>query len=197
MADNTVLNLGSGGDTIASDDIGGAKHQRVKPTHGVDGSATDTSEDAPLPIRQIVDVFDVTLTLDTSAYADGDILADTQSVGAVFLNSGGGRTLMSVHVLDEDDQGMGFDLIFLDANTSLGTENAAPSISDANARGIIGRVAMSSADFYDIGGSRIATRTGVNLPLQGNASSTLYVAAISRGTGTYSASGIRLKLGFG
>lgn len=196
MADNVTLNAGSGGDTIAADDVGGAKYQRVKQAHGVDGVATDTSEDAPLPVRSIVDVFDVTLTLDTSAYADGDVFADTQSVGTVFLNSGGGRTLMSVHVLDEDDQGMGFDLIFFDANTSLGTENSAPSISDANARGIIGRVPISNSEFYDIGGSRLATRTGINLPLQGNASSTLYVAAIIRGTATYSANGVRLKLGF-
>lgn len=41
MSDNTVLNLGSGGDTIASDDIAGVKYQRVKLSCGADGSATD------------------------------------------------------------------------------------------------------------------------------------------------------------
>lgn len=41
MADNTTLNSGSGGDTIASDDIGGVKHQRVKLSVGADGSASD------------------------------------------------------------------------------------------------------------------------------------------------------------
>lgn len=41
MPDNTTLNAGSGGDTIASDDIGGVKHQRVKLSLGADGSATD------------------------------------------------------------------------------------------------------------------------------------------------------------
>lgn len=41
MADNTELNAGSGGDIIASDEIGGAKHQRVKISLGADGSATD------------------------------------------------------------------------------------------------------------------------------------------------------------
>ena len=30
MADNTTLNPGSGGDTIATDDIAGVKHQRIK-----------------------------------------------------------------------------------------------------------------------------------------------------------------------
>lgn len=49
MADNTTLNTGSGGDVIATDDIGGVKYQRVKPAFGADGSATDVSAAAPLP----------------------------------------------------------------------------------------------------------------------------------------------------
>ncbi len=49
MADNTTLNAGSGGDVIATDDIGGVKYQRVKVTFGADGSATDVSSAAPLP----------------------------------------------------------------------------------------------------------------------------------------------------
>lgn len=43
MADNTVLNPGAGGDTYASDDIGGVKHQRVKVEWGADGSATEVA----------------------------------------------------------------------------------------------------------------------------------------------------------
>jgi hypothetical protein len=41
VADNTVLNLGTGGDTMASDDIGGIKWQRVKIGLGADGTAND------------------------------------------------------------------------------------------------------------------------------------------------------------
>lgn len=50
MADNTTLNTGSGGDTIASDDVGGVKHQRVKIGYGTDGTATDVSTASPLPV---------------------------------------------------------------------------------------------------------------------------------------------------
>ena len=49
MADNTTLNTGSGGDVVATDDIGGVKHQRVKIEYGADGSATDVSASTPLP----------------------------------------------------------------------------------------------------------------------------------------------------
>lgn len=195
MVDNVAITAGSG-TSIAADDISSVFYQRVKPSHGADGSAVDTSETDPLPVRSIAKIFTVTLSTDTSAYADGDVLADTQSVSNVFLTSGGGRVLQSVTVLDKADQGFGFDLYFLDANNSLGTENAAPSISDANAEAILGRVAISSADYYDIGGAKLATRTGIGLLLQGNASTTLYVAAIARGAGTYGASDLIVKLGF-
>lgn len=49
MADNTVINTGAGGDTIATDDLAGVKHQRVKVEYGADGSATDVSGTTPLP----------------------------------------------------------------------------------------------------------------------------------------------------
>jgi hypothetical protein len=52
MADNTVLNTGTGGDTISTDDIAGVKVQRVKVQHGADGSATDVSTASPLPVDQ-------------------------------------------------------------------------------------------------------------------------------------------------
>jgi cell division protein FtsX len=48
MADNIGYTPGAGA-TIAADDIGGALYQRVKLTHGPDGSATDASDSAPLP----------------------------------------------------------------------------------------------------------------------------------------------------
>lgn len=50
MADNTTLNPGTGGDVIASDDIGGVKHQRVKIGYGIDGSYTDVSHSHHLPV---------------------------------------------------------------------------------------------------------------------------------------------------
>ncbi len=50
MADNTTLNTGTGGDVIATDDIGGVKYQRVKNTFGVDGVAIDVSSANPFPV---------------------------------------------------------------------------------------------------------------------------------------------------
>lgn len=55
MADNYVTNAGSGGNTFASDDIGGTHYARVKPSWGADGSATDTSVSAPLPVQASIE----------------------------------------------------------------------------------------------------------------------------------------------
>jgi len=51
MADNTTLNAGTGGDIIASDEIGGAKYQRIKLIHGPDNTNDGDIERAnPLPV---------------------------------------------------------------------------------------------------------------------------------------------------
>lgn len=50
MVDDVTLNSGSGGATLAADDIGGVHHQRVKIEYGVDGAATDVSDTNPLPV---------------------------------------------------------------------------------------------------------------------------------------------------
>jgi len=139
---------------------------------------------------------DVTLSLDTSAYGDGDVLADTQTVSNALRIDDGVGLLSSVTVIDEDNQGVGLDLVFLSASVSLGTENSAPSITDANARNICGIVEVSAGYFKDLGGARVATLTGVNLPLKPvSGTNDICIAAISRGTGTYTASGLKLQLG--
>jgi hypothetical protein len=47
-----ALNTGTGGDTIATDDIAGVKHQLVKVEYGVADSATPVSTTNPLPVDQ-------------------------------------------------------------------------------------------------------------------------------------------------
>jgi hypothetical protein len=166
---------------------------------GSDLSATGSLAAGEAHIGQVGspgDVIDVTLSLDTNAYVSGDVLADTQAVATAVRVAAGRAVLQSVTVIDEDDQGTAFDLVFFSANVSLGTENAAASISDADARNCLGFVSIATTDFIDLGGVRIATKTGIGLVLEAAAASTtLYVGAISRGTPTHSASGLRLKLG--
>jgi hypothetical protein len=69
MADNTELNAGTGGDTIASDDILGVKYQRVKVVLGADGSNDgDVNSANPLPVSGTVTA-NAGTNLNTSALA--------------------------------------------------------------------------------------------------------------------------------
>ncbi len=141
--------------------------------------------------------FFVTLVLDTAAYAAGDVLAVPQVISSVMSANAGTALLHSIIINDKDDQGQALDIVMLKTNVSLGTINNAVSISDANADEILGIVSFAAGDFIDLGGCRVATKTGVGLVCKsGAASQDLYVGAISRGTGTYTASGITVQFGF-
>lgn len=51
MSDNVQLNVGTGGDVAAADDIGGVKYQRLKLTLGADGANDgDVSSTNPMPV---------------------------------------------------------------------------------------------------------------------------------------------------
>lgn len=197
MADNIQITAGSG-TSIASDDIGGVQFQRVKVTWGADGSATDTSAVDPLPVATPVSHVDVTLSLDTSAYTAGDVLADTQVVTNAMRANDSLGILQSVVAIDEDDQGAAFDLHFFSANGSLGTENAAPSTADADARTWLGKVSIGTGDWIDLGGVRVASIANIGLAVKpASGTRNLYVGVINgSGTPTYTASGIKLRLGF-
>jgi len=94
MADNYDYTPGSGG-TAAGDLIGGVMYPRIKVTSGADGTATDVSTDAPLPVVQTG-----TPGLPTGAataakqLADGHNVAVNNSTGAAAVNiQDGGNTI--------------------------------------------------------------------------------------------------------
>jgi len=141
------------------------------------------------------DTITITCSLDTNAYADGDVLFATQEIAGAVRNNGDACILQSVHVVDIDDQKVEMDLIFFNANTSLGTENSAPDIDDTEVLTTLGVVNV--ADYVDLGANSIATVTGIGLELKAGAATTsLYVAGITRGAPTYSASGLQITFGF-
>lgn len=141
---------------------------------------------------------DVTLSTDTSAYASGDLIADTQVITNAVDVPGGSGVLHSLVITDEDDQGVAFDVYILQNSTSLGTENAAPSMSDANSRSnFLARIQVSTSDYTDLGGFKVAAFNNLWRTVQA-ASGTrdLYVAVVnSTGTPTFTASGLKFRFG--
>lgn len=140
--------------------------------------------------------YDVVLSLDTSIYAAGDLLADTQLVNANVFRNPKGAVLDSVRIIDDDDQGIAMDLLFLRAATSLGTENGAPNMSDANVlAALIATLSIVAGDYVDVGGAKVVTKTNLNIPLDGSPTVGLYIGAITRGTPTHVAAGVKIRLG--
>lgn len=141
-------------------------------------------------------VIDVTFVLDTSAYASGDVLSDVVAIPRAALSVGGSVVLDSLTLIDEDDQKQALTAVFLDTNNSLGTKNSAPNISDANARKVLGHVPVVANDYVDLGGVSIACVRNLGLVLKCDpAATSLYVALVSGGTGTYTANGLKGKIG--
>lgn len=142
-------------------------------------------------------LIDVTLALDTSIFAAGDVICDTATLSAVTDVAGGCAMLESLTVIDEDDQAGVIDFYFFRVTQSLGTKNAAPDISDANARDCLGYVSVAAADYKDLGGVKVATIKNIQLVLKSSGSSRdcFLGAVVLSGTPTYTASGLKLRLG--
>jgi hypothetical protein len=86
VADNTQLNPGSGGDTIATDDIGGVKYQWVKISYGAADAFTPVSGTNPLPA-----VANATAVTADQAYTPGTNNPITQTPsGLLRISDGGG-----------------------------------------------------------------------------------------------------------
>ena len=103
MADNFATNPGTGGSTFASDDIGGVHYPRVKPSWGADGSATDASVAAPMPVQASMESGQMTAggtvvtpkfaTIAASASGNNTIVSAVTSkkirvLAAVFVSNG-------------------------------------------------------------------------------------------------------------
>jgi hypothetical protein len=168
---------------------------------GVSGSEgsytlTEIATNLGMLVETSSTVIDLTLSLDTGgAYANGDVLAAPQDLANAVRESGGSGVLQSIVVVDQDDQGEALDIVIGDSSFALGTENSAVSISDADAAKILGIVEVAAGDYVDLVNSQLATKNGLGISIEASGSASLYVGAISRGTGTYTASGIVLRVG--
>lgn len=90
MADNVGYTPGTGA-LVAADDVGGVLYQRIKPAFGPDGSATDVSADAPLPVAaygELVEAIEaMRMAVHTLTRTMGQMQPDTAARMRVALDS--------------------------------------------------------------------------------------------------------------
>jgi len=137
-------------------------------------------------------------TTATTAVATGDVIADTQLVDADFFSALHQTAIVqSLQVFDGDDQAAGIEIVLLNADNSMGTENAAIDITDANALAITGVVEVATGDYFDFIGHQYAQPqfNPFVIAAASTASRGLWAAVISRGSPTYAGSLLRMRLG--
>lgn len=163
-----------------------------------DIAANNAANSATLVSGSTVNV-DVTLSLDTAAYSAGDLLADTQVIANAMRLANKPGVLQTLTVIDQDDQKPAIAVYVLSSNVTFGTENAAPSISDANALAIIGKpIVIAAADYFDLGGVSIAGVDGIGkvvIPAAGTRD-VYFAVVLTAGTPTFTAAGIKMRFGF-
>jgi len=74
----------------------------------------------------------VTPTLDTNAYAQGDVLFTATEIPNAVVGLGGCSKLVGGYIFDKTDGTDDIFFIFTQGNTALGTINATANISDAD-----------------------------------------------------------------
>lgn len=157
---------------------------------GVPGLTDAQLRASPFDVGSPAAVITITPTIVTGAMSAGDVLFDfTELVNAV-RDAGGEGQIQSITVQDKGDlEAAALDLYVASAAVSLGTSNAAPSISDANAVTVQHLGQIAAADWKDLGGIRVATLKGVNVMAAASATS-LYIAGVTAGTANHGASDI-------
>ncbi len=115
MADDIILNAGSGGDTIAADDDGTAKHQYVKVEFGADDTQTPVTAAAPLPIEPGTSVTFVVTNAGTFA-------VQAAQSGAWNINDISGTISLPTGASTAANQATGNTSLSTIAGTVIGTE---------------------------------------------------------------------------
>jgi len=145
-----------------------------------------------------------TPTLDTAIYASGDHLGTLMTLSNAVDASSDTGSIMSVTIIDGASQNAALDVLFFNSVPTLtSVDNAALSISDSEmASKFIGAVSFAGGDYKSLAVNSYATLRTVGLFVQAASPSSvnptgnnIYAILQSRGTPTYAASSLTLKVG--
>jgi hypothetical protein len=138
--------------------------------------------------RQVI----VTPTMDTAALAVGDVACAQFLVNGIAPGNDLKCNITGLTILDKDDQSFGGKVFLLKSNVSMGTANAAISISDANAENIIGVIPFFQSEFDDLIGCKRWENMSLRKPVVPvSGTDDIYAQiVITEGTPTFTASGL-------
>lgn len=200
MADNVAITAGAG-TSVATDDVAGVHYQKMKLYTSEADSAEGVGDDDKGASRALwvtvrantlaPAVIDSSgLTIAATAYSANDVLGAGWEVTNAARAAGGTGKVRGVALVDVADIIGATQLHFFTGSVTFGTDNAAPSISDADAAKWIGSVAVAP---IDLGGVRVAGQESMAMMYTCDATS-LYVYAVTLSGHTFFGAATDLKL---
>tara|TARA_R100000278_G_scaffold22596_1_gene21148 strand:+ start:7225 stop:7695 length:471 start_codon:yes stop_codon:yes gene_type:complete len=129
-------------------------------------------------------VIDVTLTHPASTFASGDVIAATQAIVLGPTTRPARGTINNVIAIDCNSTGKRFDIVFLDGNVSIGSEDSTASISVSDSTKVLS-VVDSGVSWVNLGNANVA-QVSPFAPIPYNSdNSTIYIGAIARESTTH------------
>lgn len=179
MADNTVLNAGSGGDTVRDVDRAGVK----TPVVLNDISQSGAAELLGFGFPKTVVVASGGLTTSVTAYTAGDVLG-TEFTFTVARASGRGCVITSAMLVDKAKITGACDLYLFDRASTPAADNAANSWADADAINGLGRIGFETPVASALNSTAVAV-TGLPLVVLGNSSTDIKGTLVTRTAHTF------------
>lgn len=133
-------------------------------------------------------VVQVTPTVETSAYADGDLVGEKLTLTNAGRIEGGSLIVHSIVLADKAKQSAALDVVFFFADPSgtTFTDNAALDVADADLEKIAGVVSIAASDYADFNDNSVATVRNIGLLVDlPDGERDLYACLVTRGTPTY------------
>jgi len=208
MADNVDITPGTG-KTIRTDEVGAVQIQVVKMALGADGAedllldsgqqtmanslpVVIASDQGLQKIGGISVQIDITVASSASAYSSGDMVgAEVTLTGAARINGGTGK-ITGIRVEDDAGQSVACELWIFDTTVTEPADNAAWSISDADAANIVAVIPVSA--YYASALNSVAPIPNLSVPFKCTGSiSNLFMCFVTRGTPTYTANAIHIR----
>ncbi len=172
MADNVPITAGSG-TSIAADDVGSVFYQRIKLVTAEDGSAEPIGDLDNGAVRSLyvhprpdtvipsTPVSSAGLTIASTAYSIGDCLGTGWTIPNAAKASGGTGRIIGVDFRDYADIVTAVTFFMFQGSVTFGTDNAAPSLSDADSLKFVGQLPMA---LTDLGSVRVGSADSLSIP---------------------------------
>ena len=144
-------------------------------------------------------VFTITPDTHTEAAAVNESVFQADELANFMSEKGGTAIIQSIVILDDDDNGNSLDIVFMDTTGLLDASDDATVIDAADGvipDAILGVVNVSN--YFDGVLWKVGQKDGIGLAIKSAITTrSIYISAINRGgTATWTAEGLRLKIGY-